>query len=221
MRPGYARPPGPAAPLTLEARRGPRVDDGVPAQPASTSAVVARRRRAGQRGWSANAEAHWPPRPPACQAWSPPSSTATASWPAHEHPPQPPAVVGTIAVVHHRLHVVGQSHAGQPDRQFLPAGQRVAPAEAASAPVLSLRCSLGRQTRHAECALRGIAGGPSGGFIRSLVQSNTSRRAPSACRARSWSTEIRGVHGPGLLHFFWGIGRGTGPQHGGEQCRWQ
>ena len=45
-----------------------------------------------------------------------------------EHPPEPAAVVGAVAVIHHGLHVVGKTHAGQPEGKALPAGQRMPPA---------------------------------------------------------------------------------------------
>ena len=45
-----------------------------------------------------------------------------------EHPPEPAAVVGAVAVIHHGLHVVGQTNAGQPEGKALAAGQRMPPA---------------------------------------------------------------------------------------------
>ena len=45
-----------------------------------------------------------------------------------EHPPQAPAVVGTVAVIHHGLHAIGKAHTRQPHRKALAAGQGVASA---------------------------------------------------------------------------------------------
>ncbi len=45
-----------------------------------------------------------------------------------QHPPQAPAEVGAVAVVHHRLHRIGKAHRGEPGRETLGVGQGVAAA---------------------------------------------------------------------------------------------
>ena len=57
------------------------------------------------RSWTGSARAFAADpayRPLPARPARPPSSTATASWPAHEHPPQAPAVVGAVAVIEPR-----------------------------------------------------------------------------------------------------------------------